>query len=258
MSKIIGMTVLAALVGCGGGGDGIDGAVWTSKGSLVNESGAGIADAVVSVTLDRTYSATTDASGNYELKLPQAYAFPTHFSGLASKTGILPKPVFFSYQNGKLSFTSKTTTRALTESDIIFQSSMNVVHLGDSNYGGAANSQFQFPNATGIVWSESATLSAGQKAKYSQLCINFYAKGIDERPSGSRNTISISKNGQQGTYIVRELSATNSDGSYSVLNECFSLATFQAQDLVRVQLNSMPRSGDYDDFEFIAVTGILK
>ncbi|QIL83449.1 carboxypeptidase regulatory-like domain-containing protein [Diaphorobacter sp. HDW4A] len=252
-------TTLMFLTACGGGSDGIDGAVWVNKGQVVDAGGTGINDVNVSVVLDKTYSATTDTSGNYELRLPKEYAYPTHFSGLATKQGIVPYPVFFTYESGKLSFINKTTTRAVQESDILFQSSMKVIHLGDSNYTGSSNSQFQFPNATGTVWSETATLSAAQSAKYTQLCISFFAKGIDDNSPNGQSTLSLSRNGQPGTYINQSIPPTQRDGSYSAINNCFSLQTFKAEDVIRVQLNSLPAtSGDFDDFEFIAVTGVLK
>ncbi|MFT3780063.1 MAG: carboxypeptidase-like regulatory domain-containing protein [Ottowia sp.] len=252
-------TALALLTACGGG-DEIDGAQWVSKGTIVDESGAGIGGVTVAVTLDRTYSTTTDASGNYTLDLPKSYNFPTYFSGIATKQGILPKPVLFTYKNERLSFTNRVTSRALLDSDVLFPASLNVVHLGDSNYAGTSNSQFQFPSASGTVWLDKATLDAEQKSKYSQLCIHFYAKGIERGEGDSgQSLISLSKNGQPGTYIVEGLPVTSSDGSYSQISRCFSLSSFQAADIVQVQINSQANSGgDYDDFELIAVTGLLK
>ena len=206
-----------------------------------------------------TLSATTDSNGNYTLNLPQDYAYPPHFSGLATKSGIVPKPVFFDYENGRMSFSEKTTTRLVKESDILFPSSMKVIHLGDSKYAGASNAQFQFPNATGTYWFETATLSAEQKSKYSELCISFYAKGIDDNSPKEQSILSVSLNGQAGTYNNYEVPPTARDGSYTIVNHCFSLQGFNAQDAIQAQLNSLPDSkNDFDDFEFIAVTGVLK
>ena len=55
---LIAISALLLLSACGGGDDGIDGAIWVNKGRVVDEAGAGISDANVSVVLDKTYSAT--------------------------------------------------------------------------------------------------------------------------------------------------------------------------------------------------------
>ncbi|WP_027016169.1 peptidase associated/transthyretin-like domain-containing protein [Comamonas composti] len=252
------LTLMALLAGCGGE-DEIQGPVWVSKGNFSDESGSGIADARISVELDRTYSATTDAYGNYQLRLPKDYNYPEHFSGLALKDGILPKPVLFSYKNAMLSFNNKVTSRPTKESDVIFQSSLKVTHLGDSNYGGTVNSQFQLSQAQATYWFDSFTFSEVQKSKYSRLCLSFYVKGLQRMSGNAQSTISVSKNGQPGSYVVSPLMPSNADGSYTRTSDCFSLALFQAQDVIRVQVNSLANSGgDFDDFEFIAMTGTLE
>lgn len=247
------------LAACGGGEDEqVDGPAWVIQGRVVDASGAGVGGATVSVALDKTYTASTGADGAYELKTPREYAYPAYLSGIVSKAGYLPKPLLLSYANGLLAASANISTRPTTDADLLFASGLAVTHLGDSNFSGSVNSQFQTPTASGTHWFDKATLSAGQKAKYSRLCVSFHAKGV-QSGTNVQDLVSISRNGEAGTYLVQAMPATDASGAYSVVNHCFSLATFAAQDLLQVQINSMQTSpGDYDDFEFIAVTGLLQ
>lgn len=248
-----------ALSGCMGddNDNDIDGPVWTVNGAVKDAEGKPVADAEVSVTLDRAYIGKTNSNGEYSFDLPKNYSFPEHFSGLVNKAGYLPKPLLFGYANQQLSHQKLIETRPLTGADLLFPASLEVIHLGDSYYGGAVNSQFQFPNASGKYWLDSAVLSAEQKAAYRQLCISLHAKGIDERTTDN-NVLSLSKNGAVGSYMLQDMAATDQAGAYTEQQYCFNLDRFAANDRIQVQLNSSPKNGDYDDFEFIAVTGLLK
>ena len=249
-----------AIAACGGGGEsGIDGnPAFVTSGKWVDQSGNPIAGATVAVQLDKLYAVTTDASGGFELKIPQDYAYPRYFAGSISKTGFLPSPIFFEF-NGQSQTSSaqgkSVSTRATTDADVVYASGIGVTHLGDDSFAGSANSQLQIA-ASGTFWIDKFVISPEQKAKYNQLCVSIVARGVQS--SSREDLISLSKNGAPGTYLVSTLGDSDADGAYSQLSNCFSLSSFAAGDTIQLQINSGNKRGsDYDDFEFINVLGLL-
>lgn len=245
-----------ALAACGGGeGNSLDGPVWVTSGQVVDLSGAPVSGATVAVELDRVYSTTSDANGRFTLKTPRDYRYPEYFAGYTQKSGHMPGQIFFRYQSGNLASSASgasVRTPVATAEDVFLPAGVSVVHLGDDNFGGAVNSQFQ-KRAQGIVWEDFFNLPTPT----SQVCVSFFAKGVE---TGSRldNAVSISNDGRPGTFQVLDLSDSPSDGSYRDQTHCFSLSGYQTGDRVRVAINSGANTGgDYDDFEFVGVTAKL-
>lgn len=260
MSKVLARLVSlgcagAALAACGGGeGDALDGPVWITSGQVVDLNGAPVSGATVGVELDRVYSSSTDSNGRFTLRTPRDYNYPEYFAGYAQKAGHMPGQIFFQYQSGNLASSASgasVTTPVATAEDVFLPAGVSVVHLGDDSFGGAVNSQFQ-KRAQGIYWEDYFTLAAAA----SEACVSFFAKGV-ETETRLDNVISISKNGQPGTFQVLDLRDSPTNGSYENQTHCFSLNGYQVGDRIRVAINSGIEYGDYDDFEFVGVTAKL-
>ncbi|MDA3441401.1 carboxypeptidase-like regulatory domain-containing protein [Acinetobacter bereziniae] len=257
------MITISVLAGCGGGGEGnqnIDGAVWSTSGKVIDDAGNPIAGAEVSVKLnDVKYSVKTDNNGNYRLKTPQDYDYPQFFAGIIKADHYKPVTVLFSYTNNHLGVDTKTsnpTLKKLQETDIIFFNGLDIIHLGDNQFTGSVNSQLQI-KAQGKVWIDHFIYSDLLKSKYDNICISFMGRGFNSIKDGSNDPISLSNNGQPGTYIVKILPDSAENGSFSQYKECFSLSSFKAGDKIQLQINSLPKNGDFDDFEMINMFGEL-
>lgn len=263
------MVALCALVlgACGGGGGGGGDSGWKITGTVADDAGAPLPDAQVTITLDLpadggsagpgsqggTYVARTDVKGKYQLTLPQNASLPPYFSGIVEMPGKVPEPVFFEYGNGVVTWNDNTTLNPVQEGDVIFPSTPRVTHLGDSNYGGSINSQFQLRYASGTMATESVILDAERKARYTQLCVSMHAKGINPWPEAMRSSLALTQQGSAASSVVRVLPSTNEDGSYSQLRECFPLLPFSAGTVLDLQVRSGLSEIEYDDFEFIGL-----
>lgn len=249
----------AALGACGGGGGGSAQAGWSVSGTVVDSAGDPVSDAIITVPLEEaTHTARTDAGGRYQLTLPQKGSYPSFFTGSVEKPGMVPQPVFFEYDSGKITWNAETTMDPVRGNDVVFPSTARVTHLGDSNYSGSVNSQFQFRYATGTVASESIVFDAGRRASYTRLCISLYAKGINPWSDANRTSIALIRQGATGSAVVRRLAPTSDDGSYSALRECFPLAPYAADSVLDLQVRAGYDGSDYDDFEFIGLTAAFE
>lgn len=258
---------LVVLGACGGGGGGGSSSPpgWTITGTVVDETGAPVPDATVTIDLEETHTARTDSGGNYRLNLPQrpssssqSGTYPPYFTGVVEKPGMKPEPVFFEYDNGVITWDNQTTLEPARDSDVVFPSSGRVTHLGDSNYTGSINSQFQLRYATGTLASESIILDAERKARYTRLCVSLHAKGINPWPEAARTSLALGAQGAAASPLIRPLPPGNDDGSYSALNECFSLVPFQAGTVLDLEIRSGLNGSEYDDFEFIGLTAAFE
>ncbi|ENX12240.1 hypothetical protein F895_03167 [Acinetobacter sp. CIP 64.2] len=259
------------LVGCGGGGSNtegrIDGAVWKTSGKIVDEKGSPIANADISVRLGKvTYATKSHDDGTYNLETPKEYNYPSTFAGIIKKDGYMPSTLLFSYSNGALAKDVNSANPKLPlirESDVIFFQGLDIIHLGDDSFQGSSNSQLQVPSQ-GKVWLDTFKFTSNLKNKYDQICINMTARGINSQGNQgqpSNDNISLSEDGKVGTYIVQILKDSDISGAFTNISHCFSLSTFalnkNSDSTIRLQINSQPASGDYDDFEMINVVGTL-
>ena len=257
-----GISLTVAMTACGGGeGSGVDGnPAFVTSGKWVDGAGAPIAGALVQVELDKVYSTVTGGDGAFTLKTPQNYGYPRYFAGSISKLGYLPTPIFF--ESNGTSFSSSVqgkavATRTSTEADVVFSTGIGVTHLGDDSFSGGANSGLQLV-ASGLVWLEKFALTGSQKQKYKTLCVQMLARGVQS--ISSKDYVSISLNGQPGTYEVQQMSDSDPAGSFSAQQYCFGITRFAADSIIQVQINSGNDDGrrsDRDDFEFTNVLGQL-
>ena len=117
------------------------------NGKITQSDNSPIENATIYVTInDKFYQTQTSKNGTYSLSLPKNIDYPTFFAGTIKKDGFKPSTVQFNYSNGNISSISNSTDARLevkTESDIIIDSGLNIIHLGDDNFSGSVNSQLQ-------------------------------------------------------------------------------------------------------------------
>ena len=121
-------------------------------------------------------------------------------------------------------------------------------HLGDDNYGGSVNSQFQ-KSTEGTSFTKSFEISSVQYNNYEKASLRFEAKGIQNFD----NKLSINS----VTYI---LPSSPSDGSYDTYLIELEKSAYQSGSNNLIITSGF--GGDYDDFEFanivIEFTGIIQ
>jgi len=156
---------------------------FTISGFVRNEVGVGIAGANVALTVNaETYTARSDGLGFYALRLSdaQASSLPTGFVVNASEpANYHPSSMTLLLGQGRF-----------IRNDFILQSfsgnpqllSIELVpevhHLGDGNFSGLPNSQFQFPRAEGALFSRAFSVTAAQRA-FSTAKLVVRAKGLE-------------------------------------------------------------------------------
>lgn len=192
------------------------------------------------------YKATSDSNGSYLLtldktvmdNLSEAFAVSAYES-----TGHHP----YTYTNIK----STSTTRY--PNDVVLPTisgsprliSVELVpyvhHLGDSNYGGSINSQFQYPGAEGTYFASYFGVSSAQKS-YAYTTLKFYAKGV-QGECADEVWINNTK--------IGTLSSSYSTGAYSYYSISINPTILTVGSYNTFQIKSQKSSStDYDDFEF--------
>lgn len=249
--------LMVLLSGCGAGGDEESSAdSWIRGGTVTDSAGKPIAGAQINVPLDKMYSATTNENGQYVLSIPESVSLPGFFAGTIHKQGYITRMTQFSYSGGQLnqSDSSPQLTKS-TDADIYFPIGLTVVHLGDDNYGGSANSQLQV-RTLGLAVSESATLTKEQLSKYKYLRISLYARGVETERC---NKITFGNKSSQSQ--VQDFVATANDGSYTPVSYRFTLSSVSPGEIAFTIFSgakNCSNSGDHDDFEVTAITGKLE
>lgn len=211
----------------------------TIFGSVLDNGSAAVASAKVTVANNGSIDATmTDAQGNFVLKT-DASTLPSAFSATVSKTGYVPLALSFMRPTPArpISVRSQQMTAVGTDYAVIEVEPI-VHHLGDGNFGGSANSAFQFPNAESSAFTRTFTVQAAALAR-PNATISFVAKGV-ECPD------QVIVNGRLA-FIAGNSAG---DGSYSGYAVAVSSGMFVAGTNA-ISLVSKACSGtDLDDFEF--------
>jgi hypothetical protein len=184
-------------------------------------------------------SATTGADGSYNMFIPE---IPDFFALTASLAGYIPESA--NVQRSSLEGTTATIDFALDPTNpgvVVIETVPDVHHLGDDNFSGAANSQFQ-KSAEGTEYSANFSLTADQlPPAYNNAEVRMLAKGFDYS-----NTIEIN-----GTTLGTALMGTPSDGSYGEWSASFDIALLVSGNNKLTVSSAF--EGDYDDFEFVNV-----
>lgn len=201
-----------------------------------------------------TYSTTSDSLGTWALAAPIAN-LPTSIAlTLYDNPSYVPQVLTMNTPGATSAAAgvSRYNTVALAANGpqyAIVEVAPTVHHLGDSNYTGSANSQFQYPSAQGTSFTATFAVQSASLA-YAHATIDFSAKGIE-----CPDTLSI--NG--GAPYV--LGPSASDGSYSTYSIPVSPNVFSSGgNAIRINSvnyggpgNGVCANGDYDDFEFANV-----
>lgn len=217
-------------------------AIGTIRGRVSDAStGAPVAGAVVHLNLpDRAaLTATVNAEGYYELGAPRV---PDFIALSASREGYLPASA--NVASARLEGSALTVDfRLMPENSFVvaLEAVPEVHHLGDDQFGGAINSQFQKPSE-GVEFIASFQLSATQVRPEGSAEIRLMAKGVQVAHRLFVN----------GTLLELRLDESPRDGSFGGFRAVFE------ESLLRVGENEFRivagrRGSDVDDFEFVNV-----
>lgn len=206
-----------------------------------------VADAQISLELVNANSetnpvllTTTDDQGRFAL-VAEDSLIPDSFVIVVTAEGFQPIAQPLSNTGDEI---DASGIRMIQSSDnfILVEKRPSVHHLGDDNFSGTQNSQFQ-RNTEGGSLSRNFNLSADQ-ANLDELVLHWVAKGLqlDNTISINGNSLAIANN-------------SNIDGSFTELS-----ITLQVSGILRVGANTLSvesalfsLTNDLDDFEFVFI-----
>ena len=180
---------------------------------------------------DENITTLTNENGDYNLSIDENISFPVLVT--AYKDGYLPESKNIFKQdttNYKIDFQLKPQN-----DEIVIDKSLH--HLGDDNYGGTINSQFQ-AKSEGIVYTKEFNLSNEFLNTYKNAILSFYMKGAQYN-----NPLYI--NGK----LITSLNNSPDDGSFGVYSVKIPISDLKNQNILKIE-SSTNGSSDYDDFEF--------
>ncbi len=222
-------------------------AVGRIDGTVVDGStGKPLAGASIRLSLkDRpAMQVTTDQAGHYTLAVPEV---PDFFALSASKRGFSP-----SARNVDAAMLMGTThtvdfdLRPTDESIVSVEAVPEVHHLGDDDFSGSINSQFQ-KDSEGDRFEAEFELAATQLSPhYARAEVRLLAKGVQRR-----HRIRIN-----GSTLEERLEDAPDDGSFGEFRASFD-ADLLRRGLNKIEIIAKPSSSDIDDFEFVNVQILL-
>ncbi|HRX83408.1 MAG TPA: carboxypeptidase regulatory-like domain-containing protein [Phycisphaerae bacterium] len=196
------------------------------------------------VRLDRSdapaVTAPTDADGAYALTVPPV---PDFFVITASADGYLPASANVSAEavrNRRLAVRFQLQPADLGA--VAVEAAPDVHHLGDDNFEGRVNSQFQ-KRSEGSRYTASFALDARQAPPYvSSGEITMLTRGV-QMPHPIR------LNGQP---VGLRLSGSPADGSFGEYRAAFDVSILHAGTNT-LEIRALSRGSDTDDFEFVNI-----
>jgi hypothetical protein len=214
-------------------------------GRVLGPDGQGVADATVRlIAEDLAYTATTSIDGGYEVRVPAAKVPDAFVYSIYKATApmFVPRSLTGAKRSGNY-FVEQVTLEPLTDRYAVVEIEPLVHHLGDSNYSGSVNSQFQRLNAEGTAYTRTFSVAAAS-LNLAKATLSFLAKG-----SQCKNTVAL--NGK----VLGGLPDSPADGSYSEVQAEFAPKTFLTAGVNGVTVQSLRNcpgavQTDYDDFEF--------
>jgi len=185
--------------------------------------------------------AVTDSAGRYALALP---ALPADFVALsASRDGFTPATTnIAAVETANAQVTRDFALEPQQSNVIAIEPDPQVHHLGNNEFEGAINSQFQ-KRAEGLAWEAEFTLTAEHlPPRTNRAMLALMVKGAQ-----AQNSISIN-----GRRLATRMSHAPRDGSFGefVVEIPMDLLV---EGINAVVIRSSNSEADYDDFEFVNV-----
>ncbi len=204
------------------------------SGTITDSSGVNLDNVKIKLNLLYETIETYSIGGQYELQVP-AGTLPEYFTLIASQSGSIPNAVSIHYSSTVI---SKDITLLSNNPNIVAVNvDPRVHHLGDDNYGGTVNSQFQM-RTEGTEYSASFLVTE-EMLTHSNARVRFMLKGAQEFP----NELYINDS------LITELEPSPEDGSFGEVYHRTPPNTFVVGTNT-LKIASHYTNGDYDDFEF--------
>jgi len=216
--------------------------------TVFNESGEPMANAIVSLYGNSIrYNDITDENGEYEItiavdQLPRS----GYISMSITKDNFKPRNVTYAAPLSAQTYRASEGELKLNPCPTclyIGEKSSELFHLGDDNYGGSENSQFQ-KSTDGTE----LDFELADSAEYERLRITLDIKGIQPIKFDEHSSIQfISNENTVAEIFLDEDSPT--DGSYATYS--FELDNAEAVEALTIMTKNHGTPGsDYDDWEF--------
>ncbi len=186
----------------------------------------------------------TDEEGQFALRPPR---LPDHVAVTASLDDYIPESVNIPSNRLRGGLRHDFLLRPIERDVISLERDPEVHHLGNSDYSGSINSQFQKRDAEGVECEATFVLAADQTAPaVSGAEIVMLAKGCQ-----APNEIRIN-----GNLIEKRLTGSPQDGSFGEYRAAFP-ASWLAAGANTLHIRSTRGNADLDDFEFVNVRILL-
>ena len=186
--------------------------------------------------IEGSESTSSGTDGSYSLSIPEEQ-LPSSFAVIASGEGYVPVSKNVS-KNDSNQYTVDFVLEEIPPDMVILEIEPTVHHIGDGNFSGAINSQFQ-AGVEGTSYTTTFEVN-NFHLSFSRAEISLFARGLE-----NSNPLSINSS------FVGNLSYSPGDGSFATMIRSFDadLLTVGSNTL---EINSAQNSddGDYDDFEF--------
>lgn len=205
-------------------------------------TGAPLAGARVRLDLadGASVSADTTAEGVYTLTVPPV---PEFFAISASADGYLPASANVAAEavrGGRLMVNFRL--RRADVNAVAVEAEPDVHHLGDDQFSGVVNSQFQ-KQSEGATYSAAFELAAEQVAPYMRRAeLTMLTRGVQLRHVLVLN----------GTRLPARLDYSPADGSFGTFRTELDVALLHAG-ANTLEIHALRRGSDVDDFEFVNV-----
>jgi hypothetical protein len=207
-------------------------------------SGQPLAGATVRLDLSSTSGAlvaVTDSAGRYALALPR---LPAEFVALsASKDGYTPSTTNVAAAEAANAQVTRNFVLAPQQSNVIaIEAEPEVHHLGNDEFEGAINSQFQ-KQSEGLTWQAEFTLGPQHlPPQASSARVSLMVKGAQ-----AQNSISIN-----GRRLATRMNRAPRDGSFGEFTAEIPIHML-VEGINTMTVRSSNSEVDYDDFEFVNV-----
>lgn len=210
------------------------------------DTGQPVEGALVRIDSDRgdLVESRTASDGTFALE-PR---FEADFVAVtASKAGYTPAAMNLPIEDLERGVVREIRLDPIRDTVIALENEPEVHHLGDNDFGGRINSQFQ-KESEGLVLSAEFAVTPEQIAALGDRAgVTMLAKGLQ-----TENTIRIN-----GNLVPRRLNSSPNDGSFGQFGALFD-ASWLREGVNRLEIESAVSAGnDHDDFEVVNIQILL-